>query len=59
MESRAMDFLLYQRLFGNSDEEKEPTRRFQKTSSADSALTESDEFLNNNITQTKSKSRNL
>ncbi|XP_076091923.1 uncharacterized protein LOC143063592 [Mytilus galloprovincialis] len=55
MESRAMDLLLYQRLFG---EQEDKTKRFHKTFSAESALTEKDELLNNNFS-TKSKSKNL
>lgn len=58
MESRAMDLLLYQRLFGNSNDDEEQAPRFHKTFSADSALTEGEEILNNN-TQLKPKSRNL
>ena len=58
METRAMDLLLYQRLFGSSNDDEEQTPRFHKTFSTDSALTEGDEILNNN-TQLKPKSRTL
>lgn len=58
MESRAMELLVYQRLFGTSSEDEGRTARFQKSVSTDSALSENDESLNNNV-QAKSKSKIL
>ncbi|VDI63387.1 regulator of G-protein signalling 3 [Mytilus galloprovincialis] len=50
MENRALDLFLYQKLFGNHDDD-EKARRFHKTCSAESALAEN--------YQAKSKSSNL
>lgn len=50
MENRALDLFLYQKFFGNHDDD-EKARRFHKTCSAESALAEN--------YQAKSKSSNL